>query len=72
MMVVFTKYDLLLVYKKDEYGDDQGYEEAEKVCDACVRSLKYIVNRMNPPIPVPIYVKVSGIISHSLYDQRHG
>ena len=73
MVVVFTKYDRLLISKKDEFDNNptRGFEEAEKVYDACVLSLKNIVNRMNPPIPVPIFLKVSGIISHSLYDQRH-
>ena len=71
MVVVFTKYDRLLISKKEEFPD-QGNEKAEEVYDACVLSLKNIVNRMNPPIPVPMFVKVSGIISHSLYDQRHG
>ena len=72
MVVVFTKYDRLLISKKDEFGDKEGPDEAGKVYDACVLSLKNIVNGMNPPMPMPIYVKVSGIISHSLYDQRHG
>jgi hypothetical protein len=75
MVVVFTKYDRLLISKKDEFEFDdnptRGYEEAEKVYDACVLSLQNIVNGMNPPMPVPIFVKVSGIISHSLFDQRH-
>jgi hypothetical protein len=30
------------------------------------------VSEMNPQIPEPRHVKVSGIISHSLFDQRHG
>ena len=72
MVVVFTKYDRLLLSKRDEFGDEEGPGEAEKVYDACVRSLENIVNGMRPPIPVPIYVKVSGIISHSLYVQHHG
>ena len=71
-MVVFTKYDELLMSKKVEFGDNQGYEEAGKIYHACVQSLKHIVNGMKSPIPVPIFVKVSGIISHSSYDQRHG
>ena len=72
MVVVFTKYDRLLISKKDEFGDKEGPDEARKVYDACVVSLKNIVNGMKPPISEPIFVKVSGIISHSLYDQRHG
>jgi hypothetical protein len=71
-MVVFTKYDALLVSKKDELGDIQGIEGAKEVHDTCVRSLKNIVSGMKPPIPEPLHVKVSGIISHSLYDRCHG
>jgi hypothetical protein len=67
MVVVFTKYDRLLVSKKDEFGKSLGSEKAEEVYDTCVQSLKKIVNGMKPPIPVPIFVKVSGIMSHSLY-----
>ena len=71
MVVVFTKYDRLLISKKDEFPD-QGNEKAEEAYDTCVQSLEKIVNGIHPPMPVPIFVKVSGIISHSLYDQRHG
>ena len=72
MVVVFTKYDKLLFSKNDEFGDEEGPGEAEKVYNACVLSLKNIVNGMNPPIPVPICVRVSGIISHCLYDRCDG
>ena len=71
MVVIFTKYDKLLIRKKDEFPD-QGNEKANEVYDTCVLSLKNVVNGMNPPMPMPIYVKVSGIMTHSLYDQRHG
>ena len=68
MVVVFTKYDRLLASTKFEFGESLGREKAEEVCDTCVQSLKGVVNGMKPPIPVPVFVKVSGIISHSLYD----
>ena len=73
MVVVFTKYDRLLMSKRIELEDDsQGTEAANKVCDDCVQSLKNVVSGMKPPIPMPTYVKVSGIISNSFYDQCHG
>ena len=77
IVVAFTKFDRLLQSKKDELQGDEGLvgedldnrskEEATKVLDACVQSLKSIVNGMNPPIPEPPHVKVSGIISHSFF-----
>ena len=72
MVVVFTKYDRLLMSKKDEYGEIEGNERAKEVYDTCVRSLKNIVSGMKPPIPEPRHVKISGTISHSLYDRCHG
>ena len=75
MVVVFTKYDRLLISKMLELGLDnesQGIEVANKVCDNCVESLKSVVSGMNPPIPMPIYVTVSGIIFHSFQDRCHG
>jgi hypothetical protein len=68
MVVVFTKYDRLLMSKMDEFGESLGSEKAKEVYDTCVQSLKKIADGMKPPIPVPISVKVSGIVSHSLYD----
>ena len=61
MVVVFTKYDRLLISKKDEFPD-QGNEKAEEAYDTCVRSLEKIVKGMHPPMQVPIFVKVSGIV----------
>ena len=83
IVVIFTKYDKLLESKKLELQaddenlageelDNQSNEEAKKVLDLCVRSLKRVVSLMNPPIPEPSHVNVSGIISHSLFDQCHG
>ena len=43
-MVVFTKYDTLLVPKEDELGDIQDIEGAKEVHDTCVQSLKNIVS----------------------------
>ena len=73
-MVVFTKYDRLVMSKKDEFGDDQGNEAANRVYDTCVKSLKNTVSKLELPLPELLYVKVSvsGIISHSLYDRCHG
>ena len=58
--------------KKDEFGESQGIQAAEQVYDACVLSLKNTVSGMKPPIPEPLHVKVSGIISHSLFGRCHG
>jgi hypothetical protein len=71
LVVVFTKYDRLLISKKDEFGD-QGNEKAKEVYDACVQSLKDILSKLKLPITELLYVMVSGIISHSLYDRCHG
>ena len=73
-MVVFTKYDRLVMSKKDEFGDDQGNEAANRVYDDCVKSLKNIVSKLELSLPELLYVKVSvsGIISHSLSDRCHG
>jgi hypothetical protein len=71
-VVVFTKYDRLLVSKKDEFGESLGSEKAKEVYDNCVQSLKNIVSKLKLPITELLYVKVSGIISHSLYDRCHG
>ena len=75
MVVVFTKYDRLVTSKMIELeldDESQGIEAANKVCDDCVQSLTNVASGMKPPIPMPTYVKVSGIISHSLYDRCHG
>ena len=75
MVVVFTKYDRLLASMMIELEldyDSQGIEAANKVCDDCVESLKNVVSRMNPPIPMPSYVTVSCINFHYLYDRCHG
>jgi len=72
IVVVFTKSDKVFESKKIELQednqdlvgkdlDDRSKEEAKKVHDACVQSLKSIVSGMKPPIPEPRYVKVSGI-----------
>ena len=71
LVVVFTKYDRLLISKKDEFGD-QGNEKAKEVYDACVQSLNDILSKLKLPITELLYVKVSGIISHYLYDRCHG
>ena len=73
-MVVFTKYDRLVLTKKVEFGDGHGNEVANKVYDDCVKSLKNIVSKLGLPLTELLYVKVSvsGIISHSLYDRCHG
>ena len=81
-MVVFTKIDKLLDSKKLELQDDDKNlvgedldnrckEEATKVHDICVGSLERVVSKMKPPVPVPSHVNVSGMISHSLFDQCH-
>ena len=75
MVVVFTKYDRLVTSKMIELeldNESQGIEAADKVCDYCVKSLANVVSGMKPPIPMPTYVEVSGIIFHSLYDRCHG
>jgi hypothetical protein len=82
-VVVFTKLDKLLESKRLELCEDnknlvgegldnQVKEEAEKVEASCVESLKKLVGEMKPSIPEPSYVKVSGMIAHSLFDQCHG
>jgi len=82
-VVVFTKFDKLLNSKKFELQDDneslvgedldnRSKEEAMEVYDFCVQSLKSVVSAMEPPMPELGHVKVSGIISHSLFDQCHG
>ena len=71
LVVVFTKYDRLLISKKDEFGD-QGNEKAKEVYDACVQSLNDILSKLKLPITELLYVKVSSIISHYLYDRCHG
>ena len=83
IVVVFTKYDKFLNSKRLELQDDDVNlvgeeldnrikEEAKEVHDICVGSLKRVVSVMKPPIPVPSHVNVSGMISHSLFDQCHG
>ena len=75
MVVVFTKYDRLVMSKMIELeldNENQGIEAANKVCGDCVRSLTKVVSEMKPPIPMPTHVKVSGMIFHSFYDRCHG
>jgi hypothetical protein len=78
LVVVFTKYDKLLRTKKGELQDDnpgmkpvvldqRSKEEAQQVLHICVESLERTMSGMNTP--TPRYVKVSSIISHSLFDQ---
>jgi hypothetical protein len=82
LVVVYTKSDKLLESKRLELqeenqslvGEDlenQSKVEVKKVYDACEKSLKSVVSEMDPQIPEPRHVKVSGIISHSLFNQRH-
>ena len=83
LVVVFTKSDKLLESKRLELQEENqslvGEDlenlsklEVKKVYDTCEKSLKDVVNGMSPQIPEPRHVKVSGIISRSLFDQRHG
>jgi hypothetical protein len=76
-VVVFTKYDKLLRTKKDELQEDdpkmkpevldkQSKKEAQQVLDICVESLKRTMNEMQTPMH---YVKVSGMLFHSLFDR---
>jgi len=78
IVVVFTKSDKILDSKRIELQEDdknlvgedldkRSKEEAKKVHDACVESLKSAVSRMKPAILEPRHVKVSGIIPHSLF-----
>ena len=83
-MVVFTKFDKLLESKRLELRDEteengplvgeglnsQSEVEAKKVLALCVKSVSGAMTRLQ--IPMPPHVDVSSIISHSLFDQRHG
>jgi hypothetical protein len=76
VVVVFTKYDLLVRTKKarlrrDKKGLDSGVldkrseEEARKVLATCVQSLEHTMNRMKAQMPR--YANVSSIIFHYYY-----
>jgi hypothetical protein len=78
LVVVFTKYDKLLRTKKGELQEDNpGMKPkvldewskmgAQEVLDICVQSLERTMSGMNTPMPR--YVNVSSIISHSLFDR---
>ncbi len=69
-MIVFTQYDRLVRTKEDELQEedgnidpatleDQSKEEARKAFEVCVKSLRRTMDRLK--IPLPGYVKVSGI-----------
>ena len=69
-MIVFTQYDKLVRTKEDELREDdenintatlkdQSKEEARKAFEICVQSLQRTMDRLK--IPMPRYVKVSGI-----------
>jgi hypothetical protein len=72
VVVVFTKYDLLIKTKRvrlerrklsgKEDLNKRSKEEARKVLDECVRSLEGAMVRLE--IPVPRYVNVSSMTSH--------
>ena len=79
IVVVFTKYDRLLRTKRAELRDDdnsltsevlekRSKEEGQKVFATCVQSLERTVSRLK--IQMPLYVKVSSIVSYSCFDQR--
>jgi len=72
IVVIFTKFDKLLDSKKLELHDDneslvgedldnRSKEEAKRVHDICVGSLKSAVSVMKLPMAEPSHVKVSGI-----------
>ena len=75
-MVVFTQYDKLVRTKEDELREDdenidtatlknQSKEEARKAFEVCVQSLQRTMDRLK--IPMPRYVKVSGIFVQLYY-----
>ena len=79
VVVVFTKYDRLFRSKKIELQGDnndpdhedlisRSREEARKVLDGCVQSLKGAMNRLETQMPR--HVNVSSILSHSFSDRR--
>ena len=76
VVVVFTKYDLLVRTKKarlrrDKKGLDSGVldrrseEEARKALAICVQSLGHAMSRMKAQMPR--YANVSSIIFHSCF-----
>jgi hypothetical protein len=79
VVVVFTKYDRLFRSKKIELKGDsdnpdpedlikRSREEARKVLDGCVQSLKGAMIRLETQMPR--HVNVSSIFSHCFSDQR--
>lgn len=81
IVVVFTKYDLLVRTKMvelsednpglgQEYLDNQSKEEARKHLAKYTQLLSRTSSAMR--IPVPPIVNVSGIISDPLFNQCHG
>jgi hypothetical protein len=75
VVVVFTKYDLLVRTKKadlksqgcSEDLDELSKEEAQKALDSYVQSLENAMESVQAPTPQ--HVKVSSIISHFFYGQ---
>jgi ribosome recycling factor len=75
VVVVFTKYDLLVRTKKAELKlqersedlDELSKEEAQKALDSYVQSLEHAMESVEAPTPP--HVKVSSIISHFFYAQ---
>jgi len=78
VVVIFTKYDLLIRSRKDELQEDkfsqdqavlysESREEAKKSLKKCTDSLSDTMDRMKTPMPC--YVQVSSMISHSFFDQ---
>ena len=82
IVVVFTKFDKLLESKMRELqsddenlvGEELDNRSNEEANAMCVGSLKpeRAMSEMKQLMPGPRYVDVSGIISHSLFDQCHG
>jgi len=75
VVVIFTKYDLLIRSRKDELQEDkfdgvldtESRKEAQISLDKCVTSLQDTMKRMQTPMPP--YVQVSSMISNSSFDQ---
>jgi hypothetical protein len=76
LVVVFTKYDILLRTKKAELRENnndlnpadldmRSKEEAQKEFDTCVQSLEKISRRMG--IPMPRHARASSIVSPSSF-----
>jgi hypothetical protein len=77
IVVIFNKYDLLVRARTDELQEDkfsqeqgalytESRKEAQISLDKSVTSLQVTMRRMQ--MPMPPYVKMSCMISHSFFD----